>query len=1147
MEGSLNLRSVFPGSSEMARRMRELDWSLTDLGSPEHWPENLRVAVSICLPSRFPVLLWWGPNLNLLYNDAYLPWLTEKKHPCALARPGIECWPEIWDTIGPMMQGVVATGTATWSEGKELYFNRKLLKEEVYITWTYAPIFAADGSTVDGIFNPCLEITEQVIGARRLETLRKIGIRSPEHRSSEAACEQAAAVLAGNPRDIPFAAIYLVNASGSEARLTASVGVAGEDIFPLQVSASEAHSSSPWPLGRVLRSHRAKEIEDLDAKGIQIASGPWPEPVDKAIAIPIFGGSETPVGLLLAGASARRPWDAAYRAFFEQIARHIGSAISETKAYEYEYERQRAESLAELDRAKTAFFSNISHEFRTPLTLILGPTEAALNSPGRALRDRELEMVHQNQLRLLKLVNTSLDFSRIQEGRMQAVFQPTDVAMMTAELASAFRSAMERAGLEYVVDSQAVGQSILLDRDMWEKIVLNLISNAFKFTFEGKVSVSVRAVDACIELQVRDTGIGIPEHELPNIFKRFHRVANARGRSVEGTGIGLALVQELVKILGGTVRAESTEGKGSCFTVSFPEVNPNLRTEGTGAPRMMVSSTIRADSFVEEAMRWLPSGSAASGKKQLAIRPDPTASSLSALVSETRSNELITVADDNADMRQYLYRLLTPRYRVLVYSNGADALVGAREYGADLIIADVMMPVLDGFGLLKAVRADPVLRLRPLILLSAQASEEARVEGMEAGADDYLIKPFTARELLARAGAHLKLARFRREAADAERRLRAEVENERNRLRDSFSQAPAPVAILDGFDHRFTFVNDAFASLFGRAFTILQGRTFRESFPEIEGQGYFELLDAVYETRVTYAGREMRLMLNRSGVGVTMYLDFTYLPMCNAAGDLEGILFQCADVTDKQLTRTRLEQRVKERTADLEQARDNLRVLNQDLLMAQEEERRRLSVELHDGAGQWIVALRWKLSSLAGLRGEEFPPMVRGLSEALELLDCLTQELRTVSYLLHPPLLEDSGLVAALRQYTDGLFDRSGLAVNLQMDVTLRRMARDIEATVFRIVQESLTNVHKHANTKSATVRIWCEADRIEVVIDDRGIGIPGFLSLDSPNMKFGVGIQGMRERVRYLNGTFNIQSTTSGTVVSATLPCTLNEAPNGK
>jgi PAS domain S-box-containing protein len=704
---------------------------------------------------------------------------------------------------------------------------------------------------------------------------------------------------------------------------------------------------------------------------------------------------------------------------------------------------------------------------------------------------------------------------------------------------------MERARLEYVVDCPTIGRSVLLDRDMWEKTVLNLISNAFKFTFEGKVSVSVKAVDDCVQLVVCDTGTGIPEHELANVFKRFHRVTDAKGRSFEGTGIGLALVQELVKLHGGTVAVQSSEGRGSCFTVSIPKINPNLPTEGTGAPRMPVSNAFRAESYVEEALRW-PSVPESDADNEPAIRCDPTGSTVSAHLSNKESTEMIAIADDNADLRRYLYRLLTPRYRVIVFSNGADALSGARAYGADLIIADVMMPIMDGLQLLKAVRVDPVLRLKPVILLSARVGEEARVEGMEAGADDYLVKPFTARELLARVGAHLRLARFRLEVAAKERRLREEVENERNRLRNSFARAPAPIAIFDGSDHRFTFANNAFVSLFGQSSQRLQGKTFRESFSEIEGQGYFEPLDAAYQTGQAYSAKERRLILHRSGTEVTIYLDFTYLPMLDAAGDLEGILFQCVDVTDKQLTRTKLELRVRERTADLEQARDRLRTLNRDLLMGQEEERRRLSVELHDGAGQWIVALRWKLSSLAGQLGEESRPLVVGLREALELLDSLTQELRTVSYLLHPPLLEDSGLAAALKQYTEGLYDRSGLAVNLQIVPNLRRLPRDIEATVFRIVQEALTNVHKHANTKSATIRLWYESDQIDVVIEDNGTGIPGFLSLTSPNIRLGVGIQGMRERAHQLNGTFNIQSNTSGTVVSATLPAKLKEAQNG-
>lgn len=319
----------------------------------------------------------------------------------------------------------------------------------------------------------------------------------------------------------------------------------------------------------------------------------------------------------------------------------------------------------------------------------------------------------------------------------------------------------------------------------------------------------------------------------------------------------------------------------------------------------------------------------------------------------------------------------------------------------------------------------------------------------------------------------------------------------------------------------------------------------RECFREVEEQGYFEPLNRTFRTGLAYSATESRLVMNRGGAKATMYLDFTYLPLRNVSGDLEGILFQCVDVTDKQITRTKLERRVKERTADLEQARDNLRILNHALLQAQEEERRRLSVELHDSAGQWIVALRWKLSFLDRLREGGDRHLIDGLSDSLTMLDSLAQELRTVSYLLHPPLLEGSGLSDALRQLSEGLCDRSGLSVRLQIDPNLRRLPGDIEVTVFRIVQEALTNVRKLARANAATVQIAFVGGRIQLAVEDDGTGIAGFVSLESPNTRLGVGIQGMRERVRHLAGTFNIQSNQSGTVVSATLPANSNEVPN--
>lgn len=189
------MRAIFPGESEMARRMRAFDWLASALGSTHDWPENLRVAIRLCLTSRFPICLWWARPLRFLYNDAFLPWLSDTKHPRALMELGREVWSEDWHIIGPMLERVIATGDASWSEDVELYHNRKVPQEEVYITWSFTPILAADGRTVDGIFCPCSETTEKVIGARRLETLRKLAVRAGEARSVDGACDAAVAVM----------------------------------------------------------------------------------------------------------------------------------------------------------------------------------------------------------------------------------------------------------------------------------------------------------------------------------------------------------------------------------------------------------------------------------------------------------------------------------------------------------------------------------------------------------------------------------------------------------------------------------------------------------------------------------------------------------------------------------------------------------------------------------------------------------------------------------------------------------------------------------------------------------------------------------------------------------------------------------------
>jgi signal transduction histidine kinase len=466
-----------------------------------------------------------------------------------------------------------------------------------------------------------------------------------------------------------------------------------------------------------------------------------------------------PGGTLVLGISPQRPFDDQYRSFLDLVAGQLATAVANARAHEVE--RKRAESLAELDRAKTVFFSNVSHEFRTPLTLMLAPLEDALADAAQVLppaqRER-MELVRRSGLRLQKLVNTLLDFSRIEAGRAQACYVPLDLATLTADLASSFRSAIERAGLQLVVDCPPLGEPAHADRDMWEKIVLNLLSNALKFTFEGEIAVSLRRAQSGFELCVRDTGAGIPGAELTHVFTRFHRVEGARSRTHEGTGIGLALVQELVRLHGGSVRVESVEGRGSTFTVSIPAGKAHLPADRIGAARAHPATSPGVEAFVEEALRWLPDAdSPAAGHPVRAAAAGPAAR--------------ILWADDNADMREYVRRLLAASYEVEAVGDGAAALAAIRRRRPDLVVADVMMPTLDGLGLVRALRDDPQTAALPVILLSARVGEESRIEGYGAGASDYLYKPFGARELLARVAAQLEIARVRREAEDALREV----------------------------------------------------------------------------------------------------------------------------------------------------------------------------------------------------------------------------------------------------------------------------------------------------------------------------------------------------------------------------------------
>ncbi|HYV66443.1 MAG TPA: ATP-binding protein, partial [Myxococcales bacterium] len=741
---NLDAFASIPGGGEMGERTRAFDWSTCAVGPIASWPQNLKTAVGICLGSRHPIVMWWGRTaLTMFYNDGYIPMLGPTKHPAVLGGSGRECWKEIWHIIDPMMESVFTTGQATWSEDLLLVLDRNVPREEGYFTFSYSPI-REDSGAVAGIFCAVTETTGRVIGERRLRTLRDLGRTVMAAKTADEACEVAAGTLGANPADIPFALVYLLDGDSRHARLVSMTGLKpGHAAAPERIDLGEPADSAIWPLRRVFETGAAEAVSALESRFGPLPGGPWPESPEVAVALPIAApGQPRPTGFLVAGFSPRRVVDADYRSFFDLVAGHVATAVANARAYEEE--RRRAEALAEIDRAKTAFFSNVSHEFRTPLTLMLGPIEDLLARGDGDLSPSvkgQLEVVNRNGLRLLRLVNTLLDFSRIEAGRVRAVYRPTDLAGLTADLASVFRAAVERGGLKLTVDCPTLPEPVYVDREMWEKIVLNLVSNAFKFTFEGEIAVSVRQVGSRVELRVRDTGTGIPASEIPRLFERFHRVQNARGRTYEGSGIGLALVQELVKLHSGSIAAESELDRGTTFTVALPLGSKHLPAEQIGDAQAAAVSAARAASYADEALHWLPSASR--GDAGLSAWPEPLAAARrTAGPAAEDGRPRVLVADDNADMRQYIARLLAEHYRVEAVADGEAALAAAGREPADLVLSDVMMPRLDGFGLLRELRANPRTRGVPIILLSARAGEESRVEGLEAGADDYLVKPF---------------------------------------------------------------------------------------------------------------------------------------------------------------------------------------------------------------------------------------------------------------------------------------------------------------------------------------------------------------------------------------------------------------------
>ncbi|RKG84307.1 response regulator [Corallococcus terminator] len=738
----------------MAGRMREKDWSQTLLGPVKQWPQSLRTAVSVMLAAPEPALIYWGRELVVLYNDS-ARFMLGNKHPEGLGVSFKVVFQESWTILGPLLEGVLDTGEAVHHENLLVPLVRFGFLEDCYFTFAFIPT-RDDDAEVGGIFIIVTDTTAQVLGARRLALVRELSLRTALSETVEGVFRAAEDVLGQSTADVPFCLLYELRAE--RARLVVHTGLAqaptpGDDLA----------EGRAWPLAEVARSRHEQLIEQLPEGFATLLGGAaGAQPPTRALALSLSDAAEQESRLVLVvGLNPRIALGDDTRSFLRLLARQFATSIESTRALEEK--TRRAAQLAALDRQKTQFFANVSHELRTPLTLMLGPLEDALTDlrePLASSQHQRVALVQRGAVRLLKLVNQLLEFTRLETGRAGARFQPVDLARLTQELAGHFESAAHRAGLTLSVDCPSLGEPFWVDPEAWERIVFNLLSNAFKFTLEGGLTVRLRLEADAGVLSVRDTGSGIPLEAQPRLFQRFYRVEGAQGRSFEGSGIGLSLVQELTKLHGGEVGVWSRPGEGSEFTVRIPRGHHHLPADRLASGSSTVArDAFQRDSFVQEVEGWIP---AVPGP-----RPLPPVSP--ALAPEARPPSArdgrILVVDDNADLRAYLKSVLEPHFEVETAEDGQAALESLRHRVPDVVVSDVMMPRLGGFGLLRALRSDPALRATPLILLSARAGEEASVEGLEAGADDYLVKPFSGRELLARVQTQLTMYRLRGEAA----------------------------------------------------------------------------------------------------------------------------------------------------------------------------------------------------------------------------------------------------------------------------------------------------------------------------------------------------------------------------------------------
>lgn len=705
----------------------------------------------------------------------------------------------------------VLAGEAVYKENDCLTFRRygNGIPMESYHDWRYVPVRAKDGAVV-GLFNQSVEKTDQILAERRLGTVRSLSEQMLVVRSLQEYYDSIIEVLEENSRDAPFAMCYSVkpqstNESGVtvDVNLEGSLGVpdnhpsaprhlnvtvasknknmfgAGGNTVGLSsptLSAISALSSgsgrihqyvdgiTAWPIQKALSTRQCVVVNDCREFIKDYPLREWDELPVAAIVVPICSDSSTeiPESVLVLGLNVRRPFDAEYDSWVHVIRSHLASSLTSVKAVEAE--KKRVEDQVRMEKAKTAWFRGAAHDLRSPLALVSGPLDDVLHSNLAPKQKNSLTTAKRNVDRLMRLVDALMDFSRLEAGKVEGRFVPTDLVPFIAELAGLFRPAIERMGIDLVLDLETSDRLVYVDPTLFETVVSNLIGNAMKYTEEGQIIVRLRYTDVA-ELSIIDTGVGIPADELKSVTEVFHRATTAVQSGSQGTGLGLSIVREILHLHDGSLEISSTSqlesaNHGSTFTAKLSL--QERRVSFASSENAVFGKYGQA--LADEAMRWKRDTASTEGSSSEAgIESSLGSTSRFSDGLMFEPNDTLLIVDDNGDMREYIRNIFSPFCKVYEASNGEMGCKMALANPPSLILSDLLMPKMSGMEMLTALRNESSTRITPVIVLSAISSDEARVDALMSGAEDYMTKPFKPKELLARVHLHMHVGKKRKQ------------------------------------------------------------------------------------------------------------------------------------------------------------------------------------------------------------------------------------------------------------------------------------------------------------------------------------------------------------------------------------------------